>query len=353
VSVSAKEKKAKAAAAAVAAAEGNANGESSTGDGEALAISVPNGRKADSVVYFKCTNCNVEKIAAARFAAHLEKCLGLAGRKSSRAAMAKINGSGSGGGSSGAVSPALGPVDAVGGRGSGKVTPDVGDGEVIVGKKEKGGSFMSADEGGINVPPPPPAPATGGATGTGKLPGTLKKKKKPAVKDTTAAAIIGGGGEESKDAASLPVIMESSLSQAPTSAPVKELKDPSATPVKKRKRKAELPVNGDAPPTLVKVEPAAVVADDKDASITVARVTPKPPVKKQKVEGGQLGQGALEAMGSPVLKKSQLSKFKNRDSPGPGSVGKKGDGKVRFLVFPLFFHCICGNEADILIVCSI
>lgn len=93
VSVSAKDKKAKAvAAAAVAAAEGNANGESSTGDGEAPAISIPNGRKADSVVYFKCTNCNVEKIAAARFAAHLEKCLGLAGRKSSRAAMAKING---------------------------------------------------------------------------------------------------------------------------------------------------------------------------------------------------------------------------------------------------------------------
>lgn len=40
----------------------------------------------------------MDKIAAARFVAYLEKCLGLAGRKSSRTALAKINGSGSGGG---------------------------------------------------------------------------------------------------------------------------------------------------------------------------------------------------------------------------------------------------------------
>lgn len=327
VSVSAKEKKAKAVAAlqaaAHAAAEGTTNGEAaiedtlSCGEGTAtIAISIPNGRKADAVVYFKCTNCSTEKIAAARFAAHLEKCLGLAGRKSSRAAMAKMSGGGSG---SGAGSPAMGidsVVGAVGNKGSGKPTPDVGEEEVPGKKKEKVNSFIVSED-GINVPPPP-APVAG----AGKVPGTITKKKKKPGKDI---AVL--GGEEMKDVALVVKEHEGQAAGTLTStlnnstAVVKEQKDSNA-PVKKRKRKAEVMATGDesTAPSVLKVESTTIATsiDDKGGSIILARSATKPPVKKQKIEG--------QIEGSPVLKKSQISKFKDRDSPGPAL--KKGEIKV-------------------------
>ena len=335
VSVSAKEKKAKAqqAAAQAAAAAENANGDSAAGDtlpgGEAgPAISIPNGRKPDAVVYTKCPNCSTEKIAIARFSAHLEKCLGLAGRKSSRAAMAKMSGSGSG---SGAGSPALGVDSVVGagvGKASGKITPDV-----ETPKKERSGSFIVTEE-GINVPPPP-APLTG----TGKVPGTLpKKKKKLLMKDSNTSGT--GPTDDSKDSAMMKVESQQESQTGVTSSntinsnvtPVKDPKDSTAPP-KKRKRKSEATTNGDGGSSgspfkgekaekvekLEKTEPS-VVTDDKDASITVART--KPPLKKAKLDG------PLD--GSP-LKKSQISKFKDRDSPGP--TPKKSDAKVS-IAFP-------------------
>jgi ribonuclease P/MRP protein subunit POP1 len=45
--------------------------------------------KKDKGPMIKCGSCD-RNVAANRFAAHLEKCMGIAGRKSSRAAMAKI-----------------------------------------------------------------------------------------------------------------------------------------------------------------------------------------------------------------------------------------------------------------------
>ena len=331
VSVSAKEKKAKAVAAlqaaAQAATEGITNGEAaiedtlSCGEGTAtIAISIPNGRKADAVVYFRCTNCSTEKIAAARFAAHLEKCLGLAGRKSSRAAMAKMSGGGSGSGvGSGAGSPAMGidsVVGAVGNKGSGKPTPDVGEEEMQGKKKEKGNSFIVSED-GINVPPPP-APTAG----AGKVPGTITKKKKKPVKDNIVL-----GGEEMKDAVSVVKDHEGQATGTLTSplinstVAVKEQKDPN-TPVKKRKRKTDPMTTGDdsTTPSILKVEPTTIATsiDDKGGSIILARSTTKPSVKKQKIEG------PIE--GSPVLKNRQISKFKNRDSPGPAP--KKADIKV-------------------------
>lgn len=326
VSVSAKEKKAKAAAlqAAQAAAEGITNGEAaiedtlSCGEGTAtIAISIPNGRKTDAVVYFKCTNCSTEKIAAARFAAHLEKCLGLAGRKSSRAAMAKMSGGGSGSGvGSGAGSPAMGidsVVGAVGNKGSGKSTPDAGEEEMQGKKKEKGNSFIVSED-GINVPPPP-APVAGAS----KVPGAITKKKKKPGKDNTVL-----GGEESKDAVSIVKDHEAQATGTlvPTlsnsTAAAKEQKDLNV-PVKKRKRKAEAMATSDdsTAPSIMKVEPITIATSTE--SIILARSTTKPPVKKQKIEG--------QIDGSPVLKKSQISKFKDRDSPGP-VLKKGGDIKV-------------------------
>ncbi|KAF8472677.1 hypothetical protein BDZ91DRAFT_846170 [Kalaharituber pfeilii] len=322
VSISAKEKKAKAAAAQQAAAQaaaaaaesgnGDSPGDTPPGEATAPALSISNGRKPDAVVYFKCTQCSTEKIAQPRFAAHLEKCLGFAGRKSSRAAMAKISGSGSGAGS-----PAVGPDSFMGasiGKSSGKATPDVGDADSV--RKDKGGSFTVGEE-GINVPPPPAL-----LTVTGKVTGTIpKKKKKVAVKDASANSIVPAATEAVKDTTTTIVKEESQpvsncTSTTNTATVSKDSKDSSAAP-KKRKRKSEAP-NGDAAiiasPTKGEPTSTAQVADDKDKAIIVART--KPPPKKQKVDG---------PIDGAALKKNQISKFKDRESPGP--TPKKAESK--------------------------
>ena len=120
------------------------------GDLPAAAV---NGKKDSGIQYFKCTSCDNDKVASTRFAAHLEKCLGLSGRRSGRAAMQKLNGG------SGTGSPALFPTDSIK-VASRRPSP------------EKSGKPSPAPEPIVNTAPVPPLHPT-------QQQGTPKKKKKP------------------------------------------------------------------------------------------------------------------------------------------------------------------------------
>ncbi|KAI5810022.1 hypothetical protein DFH27DRAFT_171457 [Peziza echinospora] len=312
VNSSATQKKAKAAAAAAQSANENGDSSVDTPPGEVPAISTANGRKPDSLVYFKCGNCQQEKIHAPRFAAHLDKCLMLAGRKSSRTAMAKISGSGS---ASGAASPALASDSMVGtgsiavGKVTGKGTSDGLDMDSL--RKERTASFTVGDE-GINVPPPPALPT---AISKAHTPAP-KKKKKAAPKDS-------GVTVPAPTDDSTPLIKEATRPSTPLiSAAVLPGKDGKETPssTKKRKRKPEtVPGSsaGSPPPPIAKQDFAAAM-DERDVSITVTPNRPKPPLKKQKTD--------IPPPDGALLKKNPISKFKDRDSPGPTPL-KKTDQK--------------------------
>ncbi|KAI5778709.1 hypothetical protein EDC01DRAFT_331229 [Geopyxis carbonaria] len=184
--------------------------------------------KNSGIAYFECTSCNSNKIASHRYAAHLEKCLGISGRKSSRAAMQKMNNSSNGNGS-GSGSPMLAAVDKAASR---KPTPDT-----------------PTVEDAPALPTPVPAAAVAPAP-------TPKKKKKP------SAPVIAP-----KDPTPVPA--------GPTSAPAPS----TAGPQKKRKRKLEPTdaADSDAPIASSKPKkqklaastaPAPAVADGKKNALS-------------------------------------------------------------------------------------
>ncbi|PWW78440.1 hypothetical protein C7212DRAFT_293462, partial [Tuber magnatum] len=321
---SAKEKKSAAAsAAAVAAAD------SPTPDPSDTAAPAPKGKNS-GIVYFKCTSCDNEKVASSRYAAHLEKCLGLSGRKSSRAAVVKMNSSSGGG------SPMLAPVDAPGGRnGNGN-----GNGG---GNGKQGGSRKPSPEKKSPVPPPavlngaeetktllPPPITTPLATvivsGGGSVPpitttttaattttATPKKKKKKAAVGANVPVPIPPTAISHDDHDKDPKnkSRDTSISQPTKDAPA---------PPKKRKRKAEADgtINVSAIPAASSV--VAIGGMPLSVGTSLDSEIPKPPpIKKQKVVPGA---GGSE---TPIsTKKSQLGKFsKNRQSPTPGNLPKK------------------------------
>ena len=325
---SAKEKKAAAAsAAAVAAAD------SPTPDPSDTAAPAPKGKNS-GIVYFKCTSCDLEKVASSRYAAHLEKCLGLSGRKSSRAAMAKMNSSSSGG------SPMLAPADAPGGGNGGNGN---GNGNGNGGGNGKQGSsrkpspekkppvlplavLNGTEDTKTLLPPPITAPLpTVIVSGGGSIPpattttttttATPKKKKKKAavganvpvpIPPTAISHDDHDHGKDPQDKA-----RDTSISQ-PT-------KDTPAPP-KKRKRKAEADgtINLSAIPAASPIVTIGGVPLSTGASID-NEISKPPPIKKQKVAPGAGGSDA------PIsTKKSQLNKLnKNRQSPTPGNLPKK------------------------------
>ncbi|RPB14739.1 hypothetical protein P167DRAFT_533725, partial [Morchella conica CCBAS932] len=294
--------------------DSNKSADSPAEDGAAAVAIAPGNGKKGAAVYFKCPCCDKEKVPPNRFAKHLEKCLGL-GRKSSRAAMAKMNNSNSG---SGAGSPMLSAADATTAQGSKtasrKASPE---------KKSK--SPVPLEE--VAVPPPPATPVisskpifaasvTEMAAGSG-VP-TPKKKKKKA---TAAAAALKVGSvppEEDKGLLAMP------------ETPTKPIDVPSLTPLpppilakepttqKKRKRKAET--------LAAKVEAAATAVGEESREAITLQLSKAPPLKKQKLALG--GGEKSTTLDSP--KKSQLSKFKNRaNSPSPGGTSSKKGETIR------------------------
>ncbi|KAG0644569.1 hypothetical protein HOY80DRAFT_692680 [Tuber brumale] len=320
---SAKEKKAAAASAAAAAAA-----DSPTPDPSDTAAPAPKGKNS-AIIYFKCTSCDNDKVASSRYAAHLEKCLGLSGRKSSRAAMAKMNSSSGGG------SPMLAPADAPGGGNGGNGNGNGNGG----GNGKQGGSrkpspekkspvpplaiLNGAEETKTLLPPPIPAPLTtvivggGGSippitTATATATATPKKKKKKAAVGANVPVPLPAAishGDHDKDPQDKP--RDTSISQ-PT-------KDTPAPP-KKRKRKAEADgtINVSAIPAASPLVSIGGISLSAGTSLE-SEIPKPPPVKKQKVTPNA---GGSE---TPIsTKKSQLNKFnKNRQSPAPGNLPKK------------------------------
>ncbi|CAZ86628.1 unnamed protein product [Tuber melanosporum] len=315
---SAKEKKAAAASAAAAAAA-----DSPTPDPSDTAAPAPKGKNS-AIVYFKCTSCDNDKVASSRYAAHLEKCLGLSGRKSSRAAMAKMNSSSGGG------SPMLAPTDAPGGGNGGNGNGNGNGG----GNGKQGGSRKPSPEKKSPVPPlailngaeeaktllPPPIPAplatvvvgvpssippitttTATATATPK-----KKKKKAAVGANVPVPLPAAISHGDHDKDPQDKTRDTSISQPTKDAPA---------PPKKRKRKAEADgtINVSAIPA---ASPLSIGGIPLPAGSEISK---PPPIKKQKVTPNA---GGSE---TPIsTKKSQLNKFnKNRQSPTPGNLPKK------------------------------
>lgn len=241
-----------------AASTPQASGDTPAAPGE---LPVKTGKpNISGIVYVKCTSCDNEKVASTRFASHLEKCLGLSGRKSSRAAMAKMNNSTNGNGSTGG-SPMLTPADlpkpSAGIVGSRKPSPE-----------KKGSPTPSGEL--LSKP----------AATSGSVNSTPKKKKKAPAQDPSAAA-------------------QPSDSTAPNIA-----KDPSAGPKKaNRKRKAESTLgSGDGPGD----DGPATAFTGPPSGTPNSVIILKP--KKQKLApqpGSSQAQPSFE-------KKSQLSKFKNR-----------------------------------------
>lgn len=326
---SAKEKKAAAAsAAAVAAAD------SPTPDPSDTAAPAPRGKNS-GIVYFKCTSCDQEKVASSRYAAHLEKCLGLSGRKSSRAAMAKMNSSSSGG------SPMLAPADAPGGGNGGNGNGNGNGG----GNGKQGGSrkpspekkppvlplavLNGAEDAKTLLPPPITASlptAIVGGSGSGSIPpitittttttATPKKKKKKAAVGTNVPAPIPpptaiSHDDHDHDKDPHDKVRDTSISQPAKDTPA---------PPKKRKRKAE--ADGTINVSAIPAASSTMMIGGMQLAtgVSIDNEIPKPPpIKKQKVAPGAGGPDA------PIsTKKSQLNKLnKNRQSPTPGNLPKK------------------------------
>lgn len=300
---------------------------------------VVSGKKGTTgVVYFKCTSCDNEKVLSSRYAAHLEKCLGLAGRKSSRAAMAKMN-SNSG---SGAGSPMLSAVDAGTKTASRKASPE---------KKSKSPvpGLNGTDEPAATTTPAPAKSSfyASSAVGTTTTTTTPKKKKKKAAAAAAAAAALAAANAAA--VTSLPPPLPPPPS-TPSKIDVPSLPPlpPPATalvsaPQKKRKRKAEAAAAAAAAAAVAAGErQGSVVGDDKDVSVTLKE---KPPPKKQKMsadkaekaEKGEKMEKEKSMLGEGLpVKKSQVNKFKNGrgNSPSPGGIG--GGRKDRRVSFRLY-----------------
>lgn len=109
------------------AAKDNTPGSQDTGtppDGKASSFSLNTGTKAAGYIpWHTCPNCK-RSLLITRFAQHLEKCLGISGRQSSRNAMAKLSGNGTGAGNTPNMSRVGTPVPgSQGGNGNGKKSP--------------------------------------------------------------------------------------------------------------------------------------------------------------------------------------------------------------------------------------
>ncbi|KAF8540055.1 hypothetical protein BDD12DRAFT_804821 [Trichophaea hybrida] len=216
--------------------------------------------KGSGIVYFKCTSCDNEKIASSRYASHLEKCLGLSGRKSSRAAMQKMNSNG--GSNSG--SPMLAPADAPKG-GSRKPSPDksgVGKAPTPAPDEQASGSITLA------IPPPVTKLTPSTAPIAPSTTGTPKKKKKLAIQPGG-----GTGGIDTKESTPVPSLPPPAIppptSSSTTSTGPKE---------KKRKRKDETstPADQATKPKKQKPNPTNNTSSSSTTSSTASKPKPKP-----------------------------------------------------------------------------
>lgn len=298
---------------------------------------VVTGKKgATGAVYFKCTSCDNEKVLSSRYAVHLEKCLGLAGRKSSRAAMAKMNSN------SGSGSPMLSTVDAAGPKtGSRKPSPEKKSRSPVPG-------LNSTDEPAMIAVPPPPKSSfhTSSAVAANTTTTTTPKKKKKKAAAVAAAAAAAAAAALATANAALPPSTPSKID-----VPFIPLPPPATAlvtaPQKKRKRKAEAAAAAAAATAAAAAagDRQGSVVDEKDVSITLSAT--KPPPKKQKLsaeraekaEKGEKMEKEKSMLGEGLpIKKSQVRNFKNGrgNSPSPG-MGKK---ERRVCFFYLIFFTI-------------
>ena len=249
----------KGSAAAAAAKAGGSSGGQGSGTGGDSPASVGDDApvkvgKGSGIVYVKCPSCDSDKIASLRFAPHLERCLGLSGRRGGRTALQKMAGSNGG-------SPMLGPADLANAKpvSSRKPSPE---------KLQQGAALAKAatpapdDSVAVSAPHSlaraalqPAATAAAAAAAATAPPAvasaTPKKKKK-----LGASAVGGGGGgldtKESTPAPSLP----------PPALPPPPLTGSAAAKEKKRKRKDDLAAAA-ADPSKPKKQKTALMAKHK------------------------------------------------------------------------------------------
>ena len=258
-------KKGSAAAAAAAKAGGSSGGQGSGTGGDSPASVGDDAPvkvvKGSGIVYVKCPSCDNDKIASLRFASHLERCLGLSGRRGGRT-LQKMAGSNGG-------SPMLGPAaDLASAKpaSSRKPSPE---------KLQQGAALAKAatpvpdDSVAVSAPhslarvaPQPAATAAAATTAaattaTAAVPPTVASATPKKKKKLGASAAGGGGGgldtKESTPAPSLP---------PPALAPPPPLTGSAAAKEKKRTRKDDLAAAA-ADPSKPKKQKTALTAKHK------------------------------------------------------------------------------------------
>ncbi|CCX07787.1 hypothetical protein FPQ18DRAFT_317550 [Pyronema domesticum] len=271
---------------ATAAAAKKDQGDSPASVGDEAPVKVG---KGTGIVYFKCTSCDHEKIASSRYAAHLEKCLGLSGRKSSRAAMQKMSNGGSNSGS-----PMLAPQDAK--TGSRKPSPEkLGTAKASTPAPDE--SLLSTTVLATPVKPALSSTPTAPSTISNSTP---KKKKK------LGTAVSGGlDTKESTPVPSLPPPAIPVPGSTGKSAPSKE---------KKRKRKDEGSLAGDTPAKPKKQKAQAAASNATPTS------TPKPKPKPAPTSGSSV---PLPLAPSISPQKPPLSSTPLASATGAATLAKK------------------------------
>jgi hypothetical protein len=266
--------------------------------------------KGTGIVYFKCTSCDHEKIASSRYAAHLEKCLGLSGRKSSRAAMQKMSNGGSNSGS-----PMLAPQDAK--TGSRKQSPEkLGTAKASTPAPDENllSTIVLATPVKTALSSTPTAPSTISNS-------TPKKKKK------LGTAVSGGlDTKESTPVPSLPPPAIPVPGSAGKSAPSKE---------KKRKRKDEGSLAGDTPAKPKKQKAQAAASNSTPTSTPKPKPKPAPPsgssaplplapsISPQKPPPSSTSLAATTSAATLAKKPSKPKVPKAKSQQTPGGIPKK------------------------------
>ncbi|TGZ82489.1 hypothetical protein EX30DRAFT_394776 [Ascodesmis nigricans] len=311
-------KKSKKDAMAAAAAQEAA----SNGDTPSSSTPAPNGDASDppakvgkntGISYFKCPNCDQEKVASTRFAAHLEKCLGLAGRKSSRQALAKMSGSGSGSGS-----PMLLPTDSSSGKlGSRKPSPEKN------GRATPVPGDDSSARGPLSAVPALNSVASGSASSTPK-----KKKKLSAASTSGDNANLNQPPQISKGSNPVVPILPAAPSFGSPSTSVSGLGKDSSVPPKKRKRKIENGEDSDLHPIakpkklkLAAASSSAVPSSNSGSSSYPGRLSPDTPKKSTpiKIKAKAASPTPSDPSLSPTMTKKKIIKKPSNIAPD-GSV---------------------------------
>jgi hypothetical protein len=266
--------------------------------------------KNSGIVYFPCTSCDNEKVVSSRYAAHLDKCLGISGRKSSRAAMVKMNNNGSNNGS-----PMHSIDQATTKSASRKPSPDKPGKDLTPMSVEDNRSGSAGLSSGTSALPtnisisklssasPKISYSTllGSNTAVSQLP---KKKKKPVPSPLPSVSVVTEKREEANNIKQEYPAKEpgSATLSAPVLLSAAKEKDPNAPP-KKRKRKVDH------------------LMDDL---VSENGTTPVSKPKKQRT--------ALPDI-TDIHKKNPITKFKTKSGSPVPSLGKKlAEDRVRISI---------------------